>query len=129
MPRIRSLPLRLSLTGVASLERADGSIHNLLTAWGRVTVAGRRRWGDVLLDPAAQDVVLGREFLQIFETALLVTDDEVLLFEDTPRCLEQLGDNRPRFNVREPRSMRQEISNTAQEISPQSPTTPQRVLG
>ena len=119
VPLVRSLPLRLSLTGAASLERADGSIQNLLTAWGRVTVAGRRRWGDVLLDPAAQDVVVGREFLHIFETALVATSEEILLFESSPAWLEHIGDSSPRFRVCESGSVADPPAG-AQEVLPRS---------
>jgi hypothetical protein len=101
VPMVRSFPLRLSLTGATTLELPDGSNRNALTAWAHVAVGARRRWGNVVLDPAGQDVVAGREFLEIFEAALVLTGDEVLFFEDSPGWLEQLGDFQPPFQVQE----------------------------
>lgn len=92
VPMMRALPLWLSLTGATTPELPQDAMRNALTAWARVAIGGRRRWGDVVLDPAGQDVVVGREFLHTFEAALVLTGDEVLLFEDSPEWLEQLGD-------------------------------------
>jgi predicted aspartyl protease len=89
VPVTRALPLGLPLSGTTPMILADGSLHQRLTAWGCVTVGGRALWGGVVLDPTSEELLLGLEFLQIFNFALLLTGSEVLLFEQDDHWAER----------------------------------------
>jgi predicted aspartyl protease len=83
MPLLRALPLGLMLYGTTSVELADGSTSTKLTAKGMATVEGEEKVGVVILEPTANDVLLGMAFLRSFEKALFVTQNLVFLVDES----------------------------------------------
>lgn len=85
MPLIAALPLGLMLYGTTSVELADGSQDMKLTAKGMAVVHGEKEVGVVILEPAANDVLLGMAFLRLFKRALFVSQELVLLIDENRR--------------------------------------------
>jgi predicted aspartyl protease len=83
MPLIRALPLGLMLYGTTSVELADGSKATKLTAKGMAIVEGESRVGVVILEPSSNDLLLGMAFLRLFQRALFVTQDTILLVDES----------------------------------------------
>lgn len=101
MPMHSAFPLALPLNGTTPSKLADGSVHEKLSAWGRATIAGRSKWGDVILEPDADEMLIGLEFLQGFGLALVLTKGEILLFEENEEWLEKLRDTQQMPGVKE----------------------------
>ena len=72
MPLIQAFPLALILAGTTTVILADGSTQPRLTARGFAVVEGVIKPGLIILDPRADDVLLGMEFLRKFGRALLL---------------------------------------------------------
>jgi len=83
MPLLRALPLGLMLYGTTSVELADGSSSWKLTAKGMAEVEGEKRVGVVVLEPSANDILLGMAFLRSFQKALFVTQNLVFLVDES----------------------------------------------
>jgi predicted aspartyl protease len=83
MPLLRALPLGLMLYGTTSVELADGSTSMKLTAKGIAEVEGERKVGVVILEPTANDILVGMAFLRTFEKALFVTQKLVFLVDES----------------------------------------------
>jgi len=79
MPMSRSFPLGLPLRGAITVKLADGTTNDKLHALGCASVAGRTRWGTVILQPDSQELLVGLKFLQAFDLALIMTGKEILL--------------------------------------------------
>jgi predicted aspartyl protease len=101
MPLIRALPLGLMLYGTTSVELADGSTSMKLTAKGEAEVEGESKVGVVILEPTANDVLLGMAFLRSFEKALFVTQKLVYLFDES-RTPETELESSPADNAPDP---------------------------
>jgi predicted aspartyl protease len=83
MPLLRALPLGLMLYGTTSVELADGSTSMKLTAKGMAKVEGEDKIGVVILEPSANDILIGMAFLRSFEKALFVTQNLVFLVDES----------------------------------------------
>lgn len=83
MPLIRALPLGLVLYGTTSVELADGSKSTKLTAKGMATIEGEKKVGVVILEPSSNELLLGMAFLRLFQRAVFVTQNTVLLVDES----------------------------------------------
>ncbi|WP_263379702.1 pepsin/retropepsin-like aspartic protease family protein [Granulicella paludicola] len=83
MPLLRALPLGLMLYGTTSVELADGSTSMKLTAKGMATVGEEKKVGVVILEPTANDILIGMAFLRTFQKALFVTQNLVFLVDES----------------------------------------------
>lgn len=83
MPLLKALPLGLMLYGTTSVELADGSSSMKLTAKGSAVVEGEKKVGVVILEPDANDILIGMAFLRIFQKALFVTQNLVFLVDES----------------------------------------------
>jgi hypothetical protein len=66
-----------------------------LTAKGMARVGEEDEVGVVILEPSSNDVLIGMAFLRLFEKALFVTQDTVLLVDESRKPDmdgEQVGD-------------------------------------
>jgi hypothetical protein len=70
------------LYGTVSIELADGSKATMLTAKGLVEVMGEEKAGMVILGPTSNDILLGMDFLRLFEKALFLSTDQIFLADD-----------------------------------------------
>jgi predicted aspartyl protease len=82
MPLLKALPLGLVLYGTTSVELADGSQSMKLTAKGTATCYGDSKVGVIILEPSANDILIGMDFLRIFQKALFVTQRTILLVNE-----------------------------------------------
>src|SRR5690242_13746171 len=83
IPLIQAFPLGLPLFGTTRLTLADGSTSDRLTALGRLTLLGQQtREGLVILEQSSTEVLVGMGFLRAFELALIITKDEVTVFDE-----------------------------------------------
>ena len=72
MPILTAFPLGLTLSGSTSVVLADGSKQNKLTALGKVIIDEEERIGTVLLEWGQSDILIGMDFLRLFERVLYV---------------------------------------------------------
>jgi len=75
MPLIRAFPLGLILASTVNLVLADGTTVTRLTAYGFVRVENERNPGVIVLDPGADEVLLGMDFLKKFQRTLVVNSN------------------------------------------------------
>ena len=54
-----------------------------LTAKGSAVVEGEKKVGVVILEPDANDILIGMAFLRIFQKALFVTQNLVFLVDES----------------------------------------------
>lgn len=92
MPLLRALPLGLMLYGTTSVELADGSTSTKLTAKGMASVEGESKVGVVILEPTANDILVGMAFLRSFEKALFVTQSVVFLVDESRTPEQEIED-------------------------------------
>ena len=92
MPLLRALPLGLMLYGTTSVELADGSTSTKLTAKGMAEVEGEKEVGVIILEPTANDTLVGMAFLRTFEKALFVTQSLVFLVDETRTPEQEIKD-------------------------------------
>jgi hypothetical protein len=71
------------LYGTASVELADGSKATKLTARGLAEVEGESKVGVIILEPSANDVLIGMAFLRVFQKALFVTQNLVFILDES----------------------------------------------
>lgn len=96
MPMPQAIPLGLPLNGTLKVIFGDGRKSERPTALGRITVSGRSRWGSVVLEPNSTELLLGMEFLEVFNLGLVVTKKDVLLVDHD--WIEEMGSG---FSVKE----------------------------
>jgi len=83
-----SLPLplaeRFNLTpsGIAVAVMADGAQHVMVTSKAPVKFAGKVREGTVFVEPNANIILVGMDFLHKFHLGLIVTKNKVYLVDE-----------------------------------------------
>jgi len=84
LPLQDALSLGSILFGAKFVNYADGAVGLRLTCWGVVTVGSESRFGVISLEPTAQEVLLGLEFLRSFRKTLIIRPgaQEVLLVDE-----------------------------------------------
>jgi predicted aspartyl protease len=82
MPIVEAFPLGLILLGTTTTLLADGNITFKLTALGRVTFGDRTESGVILLGPGQKDLLVGMEFLKVFDKSLVLAGGGLLLFDN-----------------------------------------------
>ena len=60
---------------------ADGATHAKLTALANITLGAESKIGVVILEPTSTDLLLGMEFLSVFNKSLFVHGDEISLID------------------------------------------------
>ncbi len=71
--------LGLPLEGTTSSTLADGSTLNELTALGLASFGGDAKQGTIILSASANEVLVGMDFLRVFDLSLMILDQLVLL--------------------------------------------------
>jgi predicted aspartyl protease len=102
MPIVWAFPLRLPLSGLTGVGLGDGSVNDKLTAQGRACVGDRTLWGEVILEPNSDEVLIGLEFLHAFNFALVLAKSEVLLMEENGDWLSRVRGAPESLGVKEP---------------------------
>lgn len=87
MPLLSALPLGLILYGTVTVELADGSKSVKLTARGLAIVEGETEVGVVILEPNANEVLIGMAFLRLFKRAVFLSQNMIFLVDES-RALE-----------------------------------------
>ena len=82
MPIVQAFPLGLVLTGTTATILADGSKSFKLTALGKVVVGDQTEVGLILLNIGSSDILIGMEFLKIFERTLMISSNGFFLLEN-----------------------------------------------
>jgi len=72
MPLLDAIPLGVILQGTAAVNIADGSSVTVLLTTFEVEVDGDKRPGSIMLDMGSNLVLIGMEFLKIFDRFLTV---------------------------------------------------------
>ena len=106
MPMEDAFLLALPLSCCTSSTLADGSTHDKLAASVHARLAGKATWGEAtwgeaILEPNSSEYLVGLEFLRTFHLALVLTEREVLLFNDDHEWPRELNE------MREPRSVKE----------------------
>jgi predicted aspartyl protease len=101
MPMVDAFPLGLVLYGTTTTILADGSTSYKLMAVGTACVGQESKLGIVLLNMGAgpSAVLIGMEFLRIFNKSLLLIRENVILVDSPPTPPEKVptpeGEPRP----------------------------------
>jgi predicted aspartyl protease len=103
MPMEHAFLLALPLSCWTSSTLADGSTHDKLAASVHVKLVGKATWGEAILEPHSSEYLVGLEFLRTFHLALVLTEKEVLLFNDDPEWPQELSEMKEGRAVRERR--------------------------
>ena len=82
MPIVLAFPLGLVLTGTTTTILADGSQSFKLTALGKVVLGDKTEIGLILLNTGSSDILIGMEFLKIFQRTLMISSESFVLFEN-----------------------------------------------
>ena len=81
MPLVQAFPLGLVLIGTTSAILADGSSREKLLALGRITLGERTEAGIILLGGNQSDVLVGMQFLRVFQRTLLLAENGFFLID------------------------------------------------
>ena len=97
MPLMEAIRLGLILHGTSKIILADGSEGFRLTAKGMIEVGDERKIGVVILEAESSELLLGMDFLRLFEKAMMVSKDGVLLLSEKvlDKAAEKLQQDRP----------------------------------
>lgn len=79
VPLSVALSLGLPLEGTGASVLADGKTETHLTALGKVTLAGETLVGLVSIAPDDASILIGMDFLRVFQKNLLIGKDIVFL--------------------------------------------------
>ena len=84
MPMVDAFPLGLVLAGTTTTVLADGSLSNKLVALGTAAVGSEQQRGSILLNMGSgpSDILIGMEFLRVFQKTLIVTGGGVALIDN-----------------------------------------------
>ena len=84
MPMVDAFPLGLVLAGTTTTVLADGSLSNKLVALGTAAVGSEQQLGSILLNMGSgpSDILIGMEFLRVFQKTLIVTGGGVALIDN-----------------------------------------------
>ena len=82
MPIVQAFPLGLVLTGTTTTILADGSQSFKLTALGKVVLGDKTEIGLILLNTGSSDILIGMEFLKIFQITLMISSEGFVLLEN-----------------------------------------------
>ena len=82
MPIVQAFPLGLVLTGTTTTKLADGSQSFKLTALGKVVLGDKTEIGLILLNTGSSDILIGMEFLKIFQKTLMISSEGFVLLEN-----------------------------------------------
>lgn len=82
MPIVQAFPLGLILTGTTTTILADGSKSSKLTALGKVTLGERTEAGVIILGEGQSDILVGMEFLKVFDKCLVLLGNEFMLLDN-----------------------------------------------
>jgi predicted aspartyl protease len=72
IPLAEAFPLGLILQGTTSFKFADGTTHEKLIGYGKVSLGSRTEVGSVVLEPQGWQALLGLGFLRSFELGLVL---------------------------------------------------------
>jgi predicted aspartyl protease len=97
MPMKEAFCLAVPLNGWVFSKLADGSTHKKTAAWVRAILTAKEAWGEAILEPDSNEILVGLEFMRTFQLALVLTASNVLLFNDDdewPRELSEMKEPR-----------------------------------
>jgi predicted aspartyl protease len=81
IPLLQAFPIGLPLYGTTTVQFADGSTGNKLTAMGTLMVGSVQRTGVVILQETQADALLGMDFIRRFNVALVMTKSAIALLD------------------------------------------------
>ena len=84
---IQALPLGLVLFGTTNVVLADGSTQFRITAYGTAQVGPAQANGIIILEPTANEVLVGTDFLNRFNKTLMIFGQGALNPQSKPVIL------------------------------------------
>jgi len=82
MPIAVTIDLGLRSEGAARVTLGDGSTIDNFVARGAVTLGGKTKACDILLDENSTEILIGLSLLRGFRLGLVITDTIVLLYDE-----------------------------------------------
>jgi clan AA aspartic protease len=80
LPMVQAFPLGLILHGTTTVILADGTRQSKFTCLGDVTFGDQSEVGTIIIEPDADEALVGMEFLKKFKLALLTDADTGSVF-------------------------------------------------
>ncbi len=75
LPMLQAFPIGLVLHNTVTITLADGNQHSRFVCLGYVTFGGETQLGTVIIEPNADEALLGMEFLKKFKLTLFTDPD------------------------------------------------------
>lgn len=95
LPLIQAIKLGLVLHGTTFVTLADGSQSFKLTAKGMVAIKGESQIGVAILEPSSTEILLGMGFLRLFNRALYVSHDAIIVTDLAAMATTSEADEQP----------------------------------